>query len=102
MQKDIKELMSREFKQYWINKDKLNKLTQQTSTRTILICQERVQFVENVIKQLNDYELQIFNYIFKQCCNARYCEMNYNISKSTYYNIYNKAVNLLAKEWGIL
>ena len=102
MQKDLKELMVRELRQYWINKKKVDKLSKNTATRTFLFYQERLEFIENTIKQLNDYELKIFNYIFKEGCNARYCEMNYNISKSTYYNIYNKAINLLAKEWGIL
>lgn len=102
LSKDIKKHMERELKQYWNNKLKLEKLKEQIDkpSRAILLCEERMLYIGNVIKELNPFELQVFNYIFKERCDCIYCETVYNISKSTYYNIYNKAINLLAAEWG--
>lgn len=126
--KDVKNRMIRELQQYWYNKKKLEKLEEDiidsspsidgqprstttsdttaqkalklVSTRSILYCRERIQYIENVINQLNPFEKKIFTKIFKDKCNWRYCESNFNISKNTYYAIYNKCIFLLAKEWG--
>ena len=98
--KEIKHRMELELRQYWKNKEKLQRLNQNSSTRSILLCQERIEYIENVIKQLKPFELEVFNYIFKDGCNALYCEMNYHISKSTYYNVYNRVIELLSREWG--
>lgn len=101
LSKEVKKRMEREFKQYWDNKKKLEQLKQSSqSSRAILLCEERMKYIENVMKQLNPFELQVFHYIFKECCDCIYCETTYNISKSTYYNIYNKSIRLLAEEWG--
>ena len=121
--------MERELRQYWTNKDKLTKLEKSiieesassgqpsknsisdptaakviklTSTRVILYCQERVQYVENVIKKLNTFEKEVFELIFKHGCNFTYCEQVKNINKNTYYNVYNKCIFLLAQEWGLI
>ena len=127
--KEIKIKMKREFEQYWQNKKKLKELEEKiiesspgglneitknntisdttaqkaiklVSTRSILFCKERIMYVENVINQLSQNEQKIFLAIFKDRCNCKYCETHFNISKSTYYNIYNKCIELLAKEWG--
>ncbi len=127
--KEIKMKMKREFEQYWQNKKKLKELEEKiiesspgeinglpknntisdttaqkaiklASTRSILFCKERIMYVENVINQLSSFEQKIFFAIFKDRCNCKYCETHFNISKSTYYNIYNKCIELLAKEWG--
>lgn len=128
LSKELKKKMEKEFRQYWLNKKKLEKLeqdiieesassdgqprsnvtsdpTQQKalklmSTRSILFLIERINYVENVIKQLNPFERQVFNLIFKEGCDWAYCKNVKNIDKSTYYNLYNKAIKLLAEEWG--
>ena len=126
LSKDLKKRMDRELRQYWDNKRKLKKLeldiieannstqgnsnsisdltSQKTikilSTRSILYCHERIDYIENVLKRLNSFEKQLFLYIFKNGYDWLYCEVNYNISKSTYYNIYNKCLYFLAQEWG--
>nr|DAH37177.1 MAG TPA: transcriptional activator [Caudoviricetes sp.] len=128
LNKDLKKRMDRELRQYWINKKKLERLERDiidesasgngqprantvsnptekkairlTSTRSILYCKERITYVENVIKQLNSFEKQVFYLIFKDGCDWSYCKNIKNIDKSTYYNIYNKSIRLLAEEWG--
>ena len=102
LSKEFKKQMERELKQYWHNKQKIERLKEQRDkpSRAIILCEERMQYIENVMKELNPFELQVFTYIFKERCDCTYCETVYNISKSTYYNIYNKAITLLAEEWG--
>ena len=126
LSKDLKKRMDRELRQYWDNKRKLKKLeldiieannstqgnsnsisdlTSQKaikllSTRSILYCQERITYIENVFKRLNSFEKQMFERIFKHGYDWLYCEVNFRVSKSTYYNIYNKCIYFLAQEWG--
>ena len=126
LSKELKKRMDRELRQYWENKRKLEKLeldiieasnfgsnnsnsisdtTSQKairliSTRSILYCQERINYVENVLKRLNSFEKQMFERIFKHGSDWLYCEVNFRVSKSTYYNIYNKCIYFLAQEWG--
>lgn len=120
--------MERELRQYWTNKEKLSKLEKQiieasgsgsvqnntvsdptaqkaiklVSTRAILYCQERILYVENVIKRLDKFEREVFNLIFKENCDFTYCEQIKHINKNTYYNIYNKSIYFLAEEFGII
>ena len=103
-----KNFYEREFRQYWKNKDKLNNLlnnkkylgSQNISSRTILYLQERIDNVENTIKQLNTFEQEVFLMIFKENYSWLYCKTQKNIDKNTYYNIFNKAIYILAKEFG--
>ena len=117
--KELKKRMERELRQYYYNKKKLNKLknliieeknisTDPTanktakleSTRSLIYLEERLQYVENVYNSLKPYEQQVYNLIFKESYNPLYCETNECISRSTYYNVFNKSIYLLAAEWG--
>ena len=126
--KEVRKRMIRELQQYWDNKKKLERLERDiidetpssngqprstttsdttaqkaiklVSTRSILYCRERIQYIENVRNQLNEFEKNMFTKMFKDRCNWKYCEANYNISKNTYYAIFNKCIYLLAREWG--
>lgn len=106
LSKEVKKRMEIELRQYWYNKQKLERLEtdyksiNQISTRSILFCRERIMYIENVIKKLNNFEKQMFIYIFKYGYDWLFCETTYHISRSTYYNIYNKCIFLLAEEWG--
>lgn len=111
MDKEFKKQMDREYRQYWLNKKKIEKLEQEmlsasqenlqsTSTRTILYLKQRIVYIENAISQLKPFEKEVFDLIFEENRDWLYCEVNKNISKSAYYNIYNKAIRLLAEEWG--
>ena len=106
MNKETKDFLEREMKQYWNNKDILNMLKSSKlnsmSTRSLLIVEQRMKYIENAYNQLRPFEKAVYNLIFKDCYDWTYCEANKNISKSTYYNIYNKSIELLAKEWGYL
>lgn len=102
LSKEVKKLMEREFRQYKDNKRLLNRLNSESTTpsRTVIICEDRMRYIENVLKRLNPFEKQMFENIFYKNYDWTYCEAKYNVSKSTYYNIYNKCINLLAQEWG--
>ena len=104
LSKEIKKLMDREFRQYKDNKRLLNSLKENntTPTRALLICENRIKCIEKIYTCLTPFEKQMFEYIFYKNYDWIYCESNFRISKSTYYNIYNKCINLLAKEWGEL
>ena len=117
--KELRNRMERELRQYYDNKKKLDRLknlliqekpktTDPTgqkvvsfeSTRTLLYLEERLHYVENVYNQLRPYEQEIYDCIFRKAYNPTYCETQENIGKSTYYNVFNKSVYLLALEWG--
>ena len=89
---------------FFANKSKLDRLIKQSScsTRTLLYCQERINYVENVINKLNSFEKEVFELIFKENCDFTYCEQMKHINKNTYYNIYNKSIYYLAQEFGII
>ena len=102
LSKEFKILMERELRQYKDNKRLLNRLkvNNATPSRAILICEDRMKYVENVIERLTPFEKQMYDYIFNKNYDWKYCETHFNISRSTYYNIYNKCINLLTEEWG--
>ncbi len=102
LNKQVKKFMDRELRQYKTNKKKIIRFEEKNTeaSRIILLIKERIEYIENVIKQLNPFEKEVFNLIFFEGRDWLYCEVNKNISKSTYYNIYNKIINLLAEEWG--
>ena len=99
--KEIKERMERELRQYEHNKKKFEKLKQnEENTRRLLYIEEKLECVETVFKQLRPEEQEIYSMIFKNGFNWLYCQTMYNIDKTTYYNVYNKSLFLLAQEWG--
>ncbi len=99
--KEIKEKMERELRQYEHNKKKFEQLKQnEINTRRLLYIEEKLDYVENVFNQLRPEEQEIYLMIFKNGCNWLYCQTMHNIDKTTYYNVYNKSLFLLAQEWG--
>lgn len=102
LSKETKKFLERELRQYKENKQLLERLKKEDkmSSRAILICSNRINYIENVFNSLTPFEKQMFEYIFYNHFDWLYCEMHFNVSKSTYYNIYNKIINLLAEEWG--
>ena len=104
MQKEVKKLMEQELRQYKYNKCLLErlKLNNKNPSRAILICEDRMKCIENIYNNLTPFEKKMFERIFYDNYDWKYCETNFNISKSTYYNLHNKFINSLAKEWGLL
>ena len=109
LSKESKKFYERELRQYWKNKNKLtNLLTRKekslkfdpVSSRTIIYLQERIDYIENVIAQLNSFEKEVFYMIFEKNYSWLYCKTEKNIDKNTYYNILNKSIYLLAEEFG--
>ena len=100
--KEIKRYYERELKQYSKNKKILEKALQgcKTNTRTILFLENRINNIETVIKQLNDFEQEVFNMIFNKKYDWLYCKTIKQIDKNTYYNILNKCIYMLAQEEG--
>ena len=109
LSKESKNFYERELHQYWTNKKRLNKLIERhekgikkdlISSRTIIYLQERIDNIENVISQLDPFEKEVFTLIFKDNYTWLYCETHKNIHKNTYYNIFNKVIYKLAREFG--
>lgn len=97
--KELKLRMIREIKQYEQNKKKLQSL-QQKSTRQYLYLEERLFYVEKAYMNLSESEKNVYNKIFKEGCNWKFCQTIFNIDKDTYYKVFNKSLYLLAEEWG--
>lgn len=70
------------------------------TSRAILVVAERLHYIDNAISRLNDEEKEIFEIIFKKKLNQRAAETYECISKSQYYNLYNKIIYLAAIELG--
>ena len=102
LSKETKKFLERELRQYKENKRLLERLKKEdkTPSRVILICEDRLKYIENVFNSLTPFEKQMFCYIFFNHYDWAYCETHFRISRSTYYNVYNKCINLLAEEWG--
>lgn len=101
--KEIKQYYERELKQYKQNKKKLEMALQghkKISSRTILFLENRINNIETVIRQLNDFEQEVFDMIFNKKYDWLYCKTMKNVDKNTYYNILNKCVYMLAQEEG--
>ncbi len=100
--KEIKMKMIREIKQYEHNKKKLQFLKDknQESTRNFLYLEEKLYYVEQAYMNLNDSEKDVYNKIFRERCNWKFCQTIFNIDKDTYYKVFNKSLYLLAEEWG--
>ena len=102
--REVKKQMERELRQYYENKNILEKIKKNNSesTRRLLYLETRILYVENVLKRLNPFEKEVFHLIYKDGADCVYCQTIKNISKSTYYNIINKCIRFLAEEWGII
>ena len=99
LSKELKKYYERELKQYGNNKNKL-KYMENLNTRTILFLTERINCIEAVINRLDDFEKEVFYLIFRDNASWLYCKNIKNISKTTYYNIFNKCIYMLAEEVG--
>lgn len=97
--KEVKKYYERELRQYWSNKNKL-KYLDKLNTRTVIFLTERIASIETVINSLDDFEKEVFYLIFKNNASWSYCKNIKNISKTTYYNIFNKCIYMLAEEIG--
>lgn len=97
--KETKRYYERELHQYWSNKNKLKHI-EKMNTRTVLFLTERINCIEAVINKLDDFEKEVFYLIFRDNASWLYCKNIKNISKTTYYNILNKCIYMLAEETG--
>lgn len=102
LSKESKKYYERELRQYKSNKKRLKQLlaNKNVSTRTLLFLENRINNIEEVIKQLNPFEKEIFDMIFIKGYDWLYCKEIKNIGKYTYYNTLNKIIYMLAKEEG--
>lgn len=100
---EIKRYYKRELYQYKKNKEKLDKIInnkEKANTRNILFLEQRITNIETVITKLNEFEKEVFDMIFNKNMDWLYCKTFKGIDKSTYYNIVNKCIYLLAEEEG--
>lgn len=100
---EVKKYYKRELYQYKKNKERLDEIIinkQKANTRNILFLQQRLKNIETVISKLDTFEKEVFDMIFNQNMDWLYCKTFKGIDKSTYYNIINKCIYLLAEEEG--
>lgn len=100
---EVKKYYKRELYQYKKNKERLDDIIinkQKANTRNILFLQQRLENIETVISKLDTFEKEVFDMIFNRNMDWLYCKTFKGIDKSTYYNIINKCIYLLAEEEG--
>lgn len=127
--KNVRKMIITELYQYWENKKQLEEMqseileasanppdgqprgtipgnpTEQKAiklrtTRSILVMERKLGYIENAIKRLNKEEKEIFEIIFKERHNQKMAETYKHIQKDPYYNVYNKIIYLTALEFG--
>lgn len=99
--KELKEKMLEEINQYDYNVKLFNQLQEQNcNSRRLLYIENRLRCVENAYNLLDEFEKEVYDYIFKKHYSWLYCETVKQINKNTYYNVFNKSIYLLAKERG--
>jgi len=125
----VKKLMEIELYQYWDNKKELQELqidiieaspeppdgqpkgnsisnsTEQKAiklrtSRSIIILEKRLKYIENAIARLNESEKEVFKVIFKDRYSQKMAETYKYISSDTYYNVYRKIIYFTALEFG--
>ena len=101
LHKELKEKMLTEIEQYDYNLKLFKQLQENNeNTRRLLFIEHKLNCVENAYNQLDTFEKEVYDYIFKKHYNWLYCESVKQINKNTYYHVYNKSLYLLAKEIG--
>ena len=98
----IKNYIKTELYDYKKNKKLLNKINNNTSTRTYLLAIQRINKIDKVLNSLPKEDKQAVEKIFFEKHNQVYAEMNDNITKDMYYNIKNKMIYLTAIEFELI
>ena len=70
------------------------------STRRYLTLHRNIDAIDRARARLNESEIEIVDYIFKEGKTQIYCLMHHHIGKDTYYNARNKLIKLVALELG--
>ena len=65
------------------------KITEQMSTKRILKAEKNMQGIKRAFARLAKEEMEVVELIFKEGKSQIYAQMNYGISKDTYYNTMN-------------
>ena len=76
------------------------KITEQMSTKRILKAEKNMQGIKRAFARLAKEEMEVVELIFKEGKSQIYAQMNYGISKDTYYNTMNKIIYITALEFG--
>lgn len=99
----IRNYVKNELYDYKKNKNKLNMIqSNYTSSRTLLIINQRIHNIEKVFNNLSKEEQELAEKIFFEKCNQIYMETQYYISKDIYYNTMNKTIYLIAREFELI
>ena len=98
----IKNYVRKELNDYKKNKNKLNKLDINTSTRAILIAAQKIQQIENVLNKLSKEDTKMVEKIFFEKNSQIYMETQYYVTKDMYYNTMNKIIYLVAVEFELI
>lgn len=98
----IKNYVKKELYDYKRNKNKLNELDPNTSTRTILIAAQKIQQIEHVLNKLSKEDAKMVEKIFFEKSSQAQMEAYYYVSKDMYYNTMNKIIYLVAIEFELI
>lgn len=98
----IKNYVKKELYDYRKNKNKLDDIDLNTSTRTLLIATQRIQQIEKVFNKLSKEDKKMVEKIFFEKCSQIYMETYYYITKDMYYNTMNKILYLMAIEFDLI
>ena len=105
LQLHIKNYVKNELYDYEKNKKMIKELQNSksnTSTRTLLIANRRINQIETVYNKLPKEDKQAVKKIFFEHHSQIYAVVNDNITKDMYYNIMNKMIYLTALEFELI
>lgn len=98
----IKNYIKTELYDYKKNKNLINNINNNTSTRTYLLAIQRINKIEKVLNNLPEEDKQAVEKIFFEKHNQIYAGTHDNITKDMYYNIKNKMIYLTAIEFDLI
>ena len=98
----IKKYIQTELYDYKKNKKIIDTLDYNTSTRTLLLANQRLNKIEKVYNNLSNEEKETVKKIFFEKHNQIYAETHDNITKDMYYNMKNKMIYLTAREFDLI
>lgn len=76
------------------------RIAEAMSTRAYLMARRRIGYVKEAMKRLNDNDIEVIEYIFRDGYSQIRAEIDKNISKDVYYNARSKIIYYTALEFG--
>lgn len=94
----VRQYVKTELMEYKDNKEKLEEVEEDTSTREILIVRKRIKQIEKVLESLNKEDREAAELIFIKHYSQQKAEIEKGLSKDAFFNIKAKVIYLTARE----